>query len=93
MSPAGNFESARSAGGFLSQDSLLELLDLGVLLFRHLVNHLLNRRNVRLANLYQLHARDSTAIAGPYQSPIGIQGVPHWSQQSSPASLGNPQSQ
>ena len=41
-------------------DGLLEPLDFVKLPGSHLVNQLLNRRNVRLANPYQLHARKSS---------------------------------
>jgi len=45
------FGSARSAGGVLGQDSLVELLDLGELPRSHLFDHQLNGGNDRLANL------------------------------------------
>jgi hypothetical protein len=61
--------SACSPSGILRQGSLLELFDLGVLSRSHLINQLLNRRNVPLANLYELHARQNTAIAELHKSP------------------------
>ena len=57
-----NSGRARLPCGVLSQSSLFELLDLGVLVRGHRLNQLLNRRNVQLANLHQLHARKKVAM-------------------------------
>jgi shikimate kinase len=59
---------------------LLELLDLGVLPGSHLLDHQLNGRNDRLANLYELHARKSSPAGRQGESPVGAWRITRWSQ-------------
>jgi hypothetical protein len=65
-----SFGNAQLPGRLSRERSLLELLDFVKLPGRHLVNQLLNRRNVRLANLYELQVRKSSPVGGRENPPL-----------------------
>jgi hypothetical protein len=65
----------------LLQRSTLELLDFSRLLGSHVVNQLLNGEAGGLTNLNELHGRKISPGLGARKSPVGIHGIPRWSQE------------